>query len=304
MLIDCVNNYLSVRRRLGFKLKTVERYLRSYADFATARGDNHIVSKTVVEWAAQSTSEDSRARSLDILIRFARFVRAEDDRHEIPTDGVFCGRWHRRSSYIFSDQEVAQLLCQAERLGPPDSLRSHTYSTLFGLLASTGMRISEALSLRLADITGDGLVIRETKFKKSRMLPLHATVVVALDCYLEHRRKFDRGDDHVFISHRGGGGLHYSIVAETFREVLKAAGVPSQPNCSSPRLLDFRHRFAVRALESCPDSRDRVTRHMLALSTYMGHARLEDTYWYLESTPLLMKDIVNVCESFIQGELS
>ncbi len=303
MLIDSVNHYLSVRRGLGFKLKTVERYLRSYADYATACGDNHIASKTAIEWAAQASSEDSRARSLEILIRFALFARAEDGRHEVPTNNVFCGQWQRRMSYIFSDQEVVQILRHAERLGPPGSLRPHTYSTIFGLLASTGLRISEALSLRLEDITCDGLVICETKFKKSRMIPLHTTVVVALDRYLELRRQFDRGDSHIFISHRGGGGLSYKIVAETFQEILKAAGITGKQDSPSPRLLDFRHRFAVKALESCPDSRDRVTRHMLALSTYMGHARLEDTYWYLESTPQLMNDIVSVCESFMQGDL-
>jgi len=303
MLIDSVNKYLAVRRRLGFKLKSVERYLLSYAAFATAVGDTHIVSRTAINWASRASSEDSRARSLDILIRFARFVRAEDDRHEIPADKVFCGRWHRRTSYIFSDREIVQILHHADCLSPPDSLRPHTYRTLFGLLASTGLRISEALSLRLEDITCDGLVIRETKFKKSRIVPLHATVVAALDRYLERRRQFDRGDNHVFISQRGSHGLAYTTVAETFREILIAAGIPELSNKSTPRLLDFRHRFAVKALESCPDSRDRISRHMLALSTYMGHARVEDTFWYLESTPQLMNDIVNACELFMQGEL-
>jgi len=304
MLIDSVNNYLCVRRGLGFKLKSVERYLRSYASFATARGEAHVISKTAVEWAKQASSENSRARSLDILIRFARFVRVEDDRHEIPASNVFCGRWHRRSPYIFSDHEVGQLILYASRLGPPDSLRPHTYSTLFGLLASTGLRISEALSLCLEDITCDGLVIRETKFKKSRIVPLHATVMRALDNYLEHRRHFGLSDNHVFVSHRGGRGLAYNTVEKTFQQILQAAGIKGNPNQPGPRLHSMRHRFAVKALESCPDSRDRVTRHMLAVSTYMGHAKFESTFWYLESTPQLMNDIVGVCESFMQGELS
>lgn len=301
MLIDSVNTYLSVRRGLGFKLKTIERYLRNYADFATKRGDTHIVSKTAIEWAAQASSEDSRARSLAILIQFARFLRAEDSRHEVPANNVFCGRWNRRAPYIFTDHEVAQVILQAESLGPSGSLRPHTYSTIFGLLSSTGLRISEALSLCLEDISCDGLVIRETKFKKSRIVPLHETVTAALDRYLEHRRRFDRGDNHVFISHRGGGRLSYKIVAETFQEILKVVGIHGQPNHPGPRLHGLRHRFAIKALESCPDSRDRVTRHMLALCTYMGHARIESTYWYLESTPHLMNDIMEVCETFMQG---
>lgn len=304
MLTDCVNNYLSVRRAVGFKLDTAEAYLRSYSDFATARGDVHIVGQTAIDWAAQACSDNSRARRLDALIRFARFLRSEDDRHEIPRDHVFCGQRHRRTPYLFTDGEVARLLRETDKLGPDGSLRPHTYHTIFGLLAATGLRISEALSLCFEDITRDGLVIRQTKFRKSRLVPLHVSAIAALDCYLERRRQFASGDSHLFVSHRGGRKLGYDIVAETFREVLAAASIPDQPTRSRPRLHDFRHRFAVRALTSCPDSRDRITRHMLALSTYMGHARVESTYWYLDSTPELMTDIAGACETFLQGESS
>ena len=277
MLTDTVNAYLSLRRALGFKLKTAEKYLWSYANFATARGDTHIVSKTAIDWAAQGASEDQRANRLNVLIRFARFARAEDGGHEIPPDHIFCSRRHRRTPYIFTDEEVAQLIQHAGRLGPPGTLRPHTYSTLFGLLASTGLRISEALSLRFEDITPTGLVIRETKFRKSRLVCLHETVVAALNEYLLRRRKLAGSDDHVFVSRRGGT-LGYAIVAETFQEVSKAAGIQGQPGSSKPRLHDLRHRFAVKALETCPQARNRITRHMLALSTYLGHARLESTY--------------------------
>ena len=123
MLIDSVNTYLSVRRRLGFKLKTVERYLTSYANFASTSGDTHVVSKTAIEWAAQASSEAARARCLGIVTRFSYFMRVEDDRHELPPDKIFCGRWHRRTPYIFTDQEVMQLILQAERLAPTGSLR-------------------------------------------------------------------------------------------------------------------------------------------------------------------------------------
>jgi integrase/recombinase XerD len=301
MLTDTVHTYLSVRRAVGFKLKTTEKYLWNYANFATARGDTHIVSKTAIDWAALAASEDQRANRLNILIRFARFARAEDCGHEIPPNHIFCGQRHRRTPYIFTDEEVAQLIQHAGRLGPLGALRPHTYSTLFGLLASTGLRISEALSLRFEDITPEGLVIRKTKFRKSRLVCLHETVVAALKQYLLRRRKLAGGDDHVFVSRRGGK-LGYAIVAETFQEVLNAVGIQGQPGGSKPRLHDLRHRFAVKALEACPHARDRITRHMLALSTYMGHAHLESTYWYLESTPQLMTDIASVCEPFLQGD--
>ena len=302
MLIDCVNTYLSVRRAVGFKLETTEVYLRSFANFAATRGDLYVVGQTAIDWAGQARSNDSRARRLDELIRFARFIRAEDDHHEIPLDHIFCHQRRRRTPYLFTDHEVSRILCEANKLGPIGSLRPHTYGTIFGLLASTGLRISEVLNLRFQDITRDGLAICQSKFKKNRLVPLHVTTVAALDCYLERRRKFISSDLHVFISHRGGEKLGYDIVATTFQEVLVAAGITGQPNQPRPRLHDFRHRFAIKSLISCPDSRDLITRHMLALSTYLGHARMESTYWYLESTPELMMDIVNACECFIQGE--
>lgn len=303
MLSNAVNAYLSVRRAVGFKLETVEGYLRSYANFATARGDIRVVSNTAIEWAGLATLQNQRANRLNVLIRFARFARAEDSCHEIPPANIFCGRRYRRTPYIFTDEEVQRLMLHAARLGPPGTLRPHTYSTLFGLLASTGLRISEALSLRFDDVTPEGLVIRETKFRKSRLVALHETAALALRHYLLRRGKFANCDDHVFVSCRGGK-LSYKIAATTFQEVLKAAGVQGKPNGPKPRLHDFRHRFAVKALQACPDGRDRVTRHMLALSTYMGHACLRSTYWYLESTPQLMKDIAGVCESFLQGGIS
>jgi integrase/recombinase XerD len=303
MLSNAVNTYLSVRRAVGFKLETVEGYLRSYANFATARGDIRVVSNTAIEWAELATLQNQRANRLNVLIRFARFARAEDSCHEIPPANIFCGRRYRRTPYIFTDEEVQRLMLHAARLGPPGTLRPHTYSTLFGLLASTGLRISEALSLRFDDVTPEGLVIRETKFRKSRLVALHETAALALRHYLLRRGKFANCDDHVFVSCRGGK-LSYKIAATTFQEVLKAAGVQGKPNGPKPRLHDFRHGFAVKALQACPDGRDRVTRHMLALSTYMGHACLRSTYWYLESTPQLMKDIAGVCESFLQGGIS
>ena len=190
---------------------------------------------------------------------------------------------------------------QARQLGPPDTLRPHTYGTLFGLIAATGLRISEALALRISDITPDGLLIRETKFRKNRLVCMHDSVVAELNRYLILRSKVVGNEEHVFVSHRGGHPIHYNIVAETFQLVLGAAGINGTPGMSRPRLHDLRHRFAVKALQACPDSRNKVTRHMLALSTYMGHTHIGDTYWYLDSTPQLMSDIANACEDFLKG---
>jgi integrase/recombinase XerD len=236
-----------------------------------------------------------------VLIRFARFVHADDSQHEIPPTGVFCRRHRRRQPYIFSDDEILRVVNQARQLGPPGTLRPHTYSTLFGLLAATGLRISEGLALRISDITPDGLLIRETKFRKSRLVYLHDSVTEALNLYLILRSKIAGNDEHIFVSHRGGHRLHYHVAAETFRFVLDAAGINGTPGMPRPRLHDLRHRFAVKALLACPDSRCKVTRHMLALTTYMGHAHVGSTYWYLDSTPQLMCDIANACETILKG---
>ncbi len=182
-----------------------------------------------------------------------------------------------------------------------DSLLARSFSTLFALLASTGLRISEALALRFEDITDDGLVIRETKFRKSRLVPLHDTAVAGLERYLMFRRRCAGGENHLFVSPRGDA-LRYQYVRKNFRRLVQAIGLEPRPGQPRPQLHSFRHTFAVRALESCPDGRDRIAQHMLALSTYLGHASVAETYWYLQATPQLMKDVAHAAESFVKGE--
>jgi integrase len=301
--MQAVDTYLAMRRAVGFALDHTEGYLRNFARFATARGDTHIVVTTAVDWASRTTSEAQRHNRLQTVIRFARFMTAEDSRHEIPPEGLFWGRRQRPMPYIFSENEIEQLLSAARRLGPPGSLRPQTYSTLFGLLAVTGMRVSEARNLHLHDVTLDGLLIRETKFHKSRLLPLHVTTRMALDRYIDQRRRGAGADPHLFVTRRGGK-LSHTVVSETFHQVLKVAGIPHRPARRRLRLMDLRHTFAVRALEKSPETRDAVGRHTLALTTYMGHACVSDTYWYLETTPQLMTDIATACETFMQGGTS
>ena len=193
MLIQAVETYLAVRRAADFKLDAVERYLRSFAQFATAQGDTHVVTHTAIAWAEQGASEPQRHNRLSVVVRFARFSHAEDPRHEVPPGRLFYGQRRRRAPYLFREEDLQALLAQAARLGPPDSLRPQTYRTLLGLLAVTGLRISEALALRFKDVTPDGLVIRETKFRKSRLVPLHATATSALQGYLAKRCELAAG---------------------------------------------------------------------------------------------------------------
>jgi integrase len=298
MLTQTVETYLSVRRAAGFKLASVERYLRGFARFASEQGDEHIVAQTAINWAGQTDSPAQCHLRLQTVVQLARFSRAEDPRHELPPAGFFPRRHRRPTPYIFSPHELQALLAQAARLGPPQSLRPHTYWTLLALLAVTGLRISEAIALRLNDHVPAGLVIRETKFRKSRIAPLHPTSHAALERYVEKRRQFARDDDHLFISghHRA---LCTHVVRATFHQLLSDAGIPRVNGHPRPRLMDLRHTYATTALAAGPDNRDHARRHMVALSTALGHSSIASTFWYLERTPALMNDIAQACQDYI-----
>lgn len=301
MLAQAVDEYLAVRRAAGFKLKTTERYLRYFLRFARTRGDTHVRGATAIDWAAQAATEVERHRCYQCVLQFARFIHAEEPHHEIPPEHVFCRYSPRPAPYLFTDDELRRLIGAAARLGPPGSLRPHTYKTVLTLLAVTGLRPAEAYALRRDDLTDDGLLIRETKFRKSRLVPIHPSTRSALEHYLEHRALVEGDDDPLFVS-LAGHPLCPCLVSRTFRQLLRAAKLPDRPG--RPRAHDLRHRFATRALEACSVTRDHIGPHMLALTTYLGHAHIASTYWYLESTPQLMADIASRCEDFIWGDPS
>jgi integrase len=303
MLMAAVESYLGVRRTAGFELEVPEYLLRSFARFAGERGDTHVHSQTVIEWASLAPSLSQRDHRLKTVTRMARHLQVEDDRHQVPPRDTFGFRKTRRVPYIFSRAEINRLISAATQLGPPLSLRPHTYSTLFALLSVTGLRISEALALRLEDVTSDGLLIRKTKFHKTRLVPLHETAAGELERYIDSRKRVAATDDHLFISLRGRG-LCRSAVQWTFRELLKLIALDPPPGGRRPRIHDIRHTYAVRALEACPEGRDNVGRHMLALSTYMGHSKISDTFWYLQATPQLLRDIADACEDLFSGGAS
>jgi integrase len=280
--------------------KVQEKLIRSFARFASERGDDHIRTATVIEWASQSVSLPRRDHRLKIVAAFARYVQLENPRHEIPPPNVFGYKKTRRIPFIFTPEEIHRFIKAATRLRPLDSLRPHTYSTLFALLVTTGLRIREARCLRFKDLTADGLLVLKTKFNKSRLVPLHETVAAKLERYLERRKRTAAADDHIFVSLRGRK-LSYNAIGGAFRDLLKTTGLEQGRGGRRPRIHDLRNTFAVRALEACPEGRDNISRHMLALSTYMGHGSLRNTYWYLEATPHLMRDIAEACEATLNG---
>lgn len=300
MLNDALKSYMANRRAAGFDLKSDEFVLRSFVRFASAHGETHVKAKTALEWAALAPSPGERARRLQRVIVLARHLRTEDERHEVPPQGFFPNHRRRSVPFIFSQMEISRLVEQAMRFDAIRPTKLHTYATLFSVLSATGMRISEALALKLDDITADGIVIRKTKFRKTRLVPLHETAVKGVEDYLFQRIRVASTDAHLFVSPRGLP-LRYHTTRRVFLQLVKAAQIEPHSNGTVARLHSFRHTFAVRALEKCPHDRNHIGQHMLALSTYMGHSDITDTYWYLEATPQLLCDISKAWEAFWNG---
>ena len=296
MLKDALEMYLVIRRSAGFGLEESERMLGLFVAFSTARGETHVRATTAIEWAKSARTLGVRHQRLQCIALFAQHLRAEDPRHEVPRKDLFHLPPRELRPYIYSHEEAQRLVAAAGQLGPAGSLRPHTFAALFALLFSTGLRISEALALRFADVADGGLYIQGTKFRKRRFVPLHETAQAGLRRYLELRMTRASTTDHVFINVHGRP-LGYKAVSPAFHRSLEIAGVKRPQGEPRPRIHDARHTFAVRALETSPDGRDRIGQHMRALSTYLGHSNVADTYWYLRATPRLMHDIADACEN-------
>ncbi len=302
MLSAAVDSYLADRRAAGFQLNDQEGILRDFTRFAGARGDAFVRSRTVLAWVrARQGSPLRRCVRLRTVVHLARYLHAEDDRHEVPPAEAF-GRHRprRRPPFLFTPPQVAALVREAGSLGLETSLQPRVYSTLFGLLACTGLRISEALKLRLEDVTSEGLVIRNTKFGKSRLLALHPSTRKALDRYLERRGQEAGACPYVFVSMKGQR-LHANTARGVFRRLVASLGIAGPNDEPRPRLHDLRFYFANQVMANLPDDHRGISRHMVALTTYLGHSDVRNSYWYLEASPKLLSRIAENCESFARG---
>lgn len=302
MLREDIERYIELRQALGYKFRVQASLLSCFARYAEARGDSVVRSQTALDWAGDAPSAPQRRERLNVVRRFAGQMHAENESYEIPPAGVF-GKADRkrRLPHIFTPDEIQQLLHAAAQLTPAGSIRPATYVALLALLVSTGLRISEALALQFEDITADGLVVRNTKFRKSRLVPLHPTAECGLDEYLILRRQVVGADRSVFVS-LWGTGLRYSTVQSVFLELARSIGLRGGPGIPGPSLHDVRHTFAVRALEDSCCGEAEIARHVLALSTYLGHAHPSDTYWYLQASPKLMEGIASAGENQFEGD--
>jgi len=301
MLREDLEQHISLHHALGFKFRTQALLLRNFVAYAEARGDQVVSADRVLAWAVLAPSPEQRRNRLLEARRFAIAMHAQDSRHEIPAaDALGRGLSTRRIPFIYSEDDIHRLMAAAASLAPAGTIRPVTFATLFGLLAATGMRISEALALRLSDITDDGLIIEKTKFKKSRLLPLHPSTRRALDNYLAVRLRVATESAALLIGNTGEA-VAYPTVISVFLRLTRSIGLRGPSGRGGPRIHDLRHTFAVRSLERCSRDAAAVSRHIVGLSTYLGHAHVTDTYWYLQASPALMTDMADAGEAMQRG---
>jgi integrase len=292
-MVAKVEAYLSFRRGLGYQLRIEGRLLQQFARYADAAGHRGpLTTDLAVRWARATASTDRLypARRLEVVRPFARHLTATEPGTEVPPRGLL-GPAHRRPRpHIFAPAEVTALMAAAGRLGPPGGLRPETYRTLIGLLAAAGLRISEALHLERRDVDLDRgtLTVRQTKFRKTRLVPLHPTAADALRAYAGRRDRAvpPHRCDRFFTSDRGNG-LPYSTVRTVFRKLCDGLRLTSSTR-PRPRLHDLRHTFTCRRVEAWYDAGVDLAHAVAALSVYLGHAKVTDTYWYLTATPDLL----------------
>jgi integrase/recombinase XerD len=299
--------YLAMRRALGFKLDSWGPRLMSFIGFCEARGATTVTTDLAVEWATTtsrgSDHEAYQARRLDVVRIFARHLQPLDPATEVPPGDVLDRRQCRVPPYLYSPQEVTALMAAARTLQP--AFRAVTWRTLIGLLAVTGMRQGEACRLRMEDVdlNEETITIEDSKFGKSRMVFLHPTAAAAL-------RAYDRARDEAFPGREAGTFLVNSIgrplnsgnTPKTFAVLVVAAGIKAPPGQRTPRLHDLRHVFTVSTLLDWYRGGGDVQARLPVLSTWLGHVDPKSTYWYLSAVPELLGLAAARLEPAGQGE--
>lgn len=303
-LRSALHDYISMRRGLGHKFLQPETRLSGFITFMEKRGAGIVTRSLALEWAMQPVG---RRASWSIRLAdvrgFAQYLCNIDPRNEVPPCGIL--PWPSRCKpYLYTDKEIRDLLAAALTLRPSKALRRWTFHCLLGLLAVTGIRISEALNLRKEDVdlTTGILTIRDTKFGKTRLIPVQRSTRSVLKRYSQRR------DNHLhpqtstffFVAERGGQ-LFLSNVYRVFWRLSRQIGLRSASDRSGPRLHDFRHRFAVQALLNGYREGRRIELLLPILSTYLGHAYVRDTYWYLSACPELLGHAAHLLEKHWEG---
>jgi integrase len=295
-LLRAVDDYLKLRRSLGYKLEVYGDILRKFDSFLNGKGERRVTTRLALEFATlhPDYTPGVRVKRLLIVRGFARYLHGVDPSHEIPPPGLLPDKKCRARPYFYSAEEIRQLLEAAGRMSSPHKrhrLQPWTYRCLLGLLAASGMRVGEAINLRCQDINwSQGLLtVHQSKFGKSRLVPLHRSVVKVLLTYARRRNRiFAGGPESPFLVTSRGTRLERANVTTIFHTLSRQIGIRRPGGGPGPRLHDFRHRFAVETLLSWYRAGEDVERRLPTLSTYLGHVNVASTYWYLSCTPELM----------------
>jgi integrase/recombinase XerD len=286
--------YLELRHKLGFKLRVQGGLLRRFVLFARDQKASFITTKLALAWATQppNCQAAQKGNRLGMVRRFAKYVSGIDPRTEVPSEELLPCRVYRKPPYIYTDKEVCNLIAAIRQLPDPKDLRAISNGMLFGLLAVTGMRVGEAIGLDRKDVDLDRglLTVHRAKFNKSRFVPIHASTQKILRRYAQQR---DRECPHpkspsFFLSERGTR-LTPSTVRHWFILASRQIGLRGHMDKRGPRIHDLRHRFAMKTILNWYRDGADVEANLPVLSTFMGHGHVADTYWYVSSTPELLK---------------
>lgn len=295
-LQQALSNYVAIRRGLGFQFRLPTSCLHNFVAFLQTEGASFITTELALRWATQpeKAQPSTWVWRLGMVRRFAKWLHAMDPRTEVPPENILCHRYQRKTPHIYSDEEITRLLRRAEQLPSSNGLRAYTYTTLFGLLAVSGMRVNEALGLDRQDVDlhHDILTIRRTKFGKSRHVPIHPSTGLVLRKYADQRdRIFPAPRTPAFFISDRGTRITDCMARYTFAKISQQLGLRPKAigHGRGPRLLDMRHRFAVRTLINWYRAGIDVERELPKLATYLGHVHINETYWYLEAVPELLQ---------------
>jgi site-specific recombinase XerD len=294
-----VDDYLALRRQLGVTLHETGRVLKAFAAYAAQARADHVTTALVLRWALHLTHVSSATvhHRCQMIRRFAQWRQLTDARTEVPSADLLPGRYRRHPPRLYREEDIPRLLAAARQLPSPKGLRGRAYETLFGLLAVTGLRSSEVVALDDSDLDHRQatLLVRRTKFGKSRLVPVHASTMDALATYQAIRDRIvrQRLDHALFVSERGVR-ITQNAAEYTFARVSAQIGVRPRFRAHRlgrgfPRLHDLRHRFAIRTLVDGYRGGGAVDPLLPVLATYLGHVHVHDTYWYLEAVPELLQ---------------
>lgn len=290
-LRSALADYLALRRSLGFTLDRAERLLTQFVTYVEAAGADAVTVDLAMSWATLPADADASwyAHRLSVVRGFARHLAFIDERTEVPPADLLPYRKRRATPYLYSPEEVLALMAAADVF--PSPLRQATLSTLVGLLYVTGMRVGEAIRLNRddVDLPGGLLVVRNSKFGKSREIPVHATTAAALGGYAKRRDALcPQTRSPAFFVSLAGTRLLYCNVHSAFGRLVRAAGLTPRSASCRPRPHDLRHAFAVSTLIAWYEDGGDVQSRLPHLSTYLGHVHPANTYWYLTAAPELL----------------